>query len=189
MPIVTSLQMLQWLDGRNGSSFSSLSWSGNVLSFTVTVGANANNLQAMLPTNFGSLGLSSLLLGSSPVTYQLQTIKGVQYAMFAASAGNYQATYGGSPLFSVSGRSLRGRGRRAQPSRPTGPVTVSATPDNYGNYSLNGLPSGTYSITPSKTGSTFTPASQTVTVNGANVAAVNFNAVQTLSLQPVDAIP
>ena len=64
VPIVSSLQMLQWLDGRNGSSFSSVALSGNVLSFTVTVGANANNLRAMLPTNFGSLGLTSILLGS-----------------------------------------------------------------------------------------------------------------------------
>ena len=45
VPIVSSLQMLQWLDGRNGSSFGSLAWSGNVLSFSITVGANANNLQ------------------------------------------------------------------------------------------------------------------------------------------------
>ncbi len=178
VPIVTSLQMLQWLDGRNGSSFSSFSWSGNVLSFTVTVGANANNLQAMLPANFGSLGLSSLVAGSSPVTYQLQTIKGVQYAMFAAAAGSYKATYGGSPLFSVSGSITPAVAGAGATVTAVGPVMVSATPDNYGNYSLNGLPSGTYSIIPSKTGSTFTPASQVVTINGANLAAVNFNAVQ-----------
>jgi len=179
VPIVTSLQMLQWLDGRNGSSFNSLAWSGNVLSFSVTVGTNANNLQAMLPTNFGSLGLNSLLLSGSPVTYQFKTVKGVQYAVFSASAGSYQATYGGAPLFSVSGAITPGPLGAGTTVTATGPVTVSATADNYGNYSLNGLPSGTYTITPAKTGLTFNPASQSVAVAGANVAAVNFAMVQT----------
>ena len=129
VPVVTSLQMLQWLDGRNGSSFGSLSWSGNVLSFSITVGANANNLRAMLPTNFGSLGLSSILLGSSPVTYQLQTIKGVQYAVFAASAGNYQATYGGAPAVQHLGRDQsRRRRHRHHRSRPLARLRSAATP-------------------------------------------------------------
>ena len=43
VPIVTATQMLTWLDGRNGSSFGSLSWSGNNLSFTIVVGTGARN--------------------------------------------------------------------------------------------------------------------------------------------------
>jgi len=175
VPIVTALQMLQWLDGRNGSSFGSLAWSGNVLSFTITVGTNANNLRAMLPVNFGSLGLSSLTLSGSPVSYQLQTIKGVQYAMFAASAGNYQATYGGPPLFSISGN-VSGPGGTTVTA--TGPITASATPDSYGNYALNGLPNGTYTVTPSQSGLSFTPSSQVVTLSGVNVTGVSFGALQ-----------
>src|SRR5208282_2583201 len=97
VPVISALQMLQWLDGRNTSSFGSLAWSGNVLSFSLTTGANANNLSAMLPSNAGTLGLTGITLNGSPVSYQLQTIKGMQYAVFAASAGNYLATYGGSP--------------------------------------------------------------------------------------------
>src|SRR5467141_1932861 len=49
-----------------------------------------------------------------------------------------------------------------------------ATGDVNGNYTLSGLPNGTYTVTPTKTGFTFGPASQTVTVSGANVTAVNF---------------
>ena len=179
VPVITSLQMLQWLDGRNGSSFNSLSWSGNVLSFSVSVGTNANNLRAMLPVNFGSLGLSSILLGSSSVSYQLQVIKGVQYAVFAASAGSYTATYGGAPLFSISGAVIPGAVASGTTITATGPVTVSASADNYGNYFLNGLPSGTYTVTPSKSGVNFTPSTQTVTVSGGNVTAVNFDLVET----------
>ena len=34
VPIVSAKQMLDWLDGRNSSSFGSFSWSGNTLGFT-----------------------------------------------------------------------------------------------------------------------------------------------------------
>ena len=50
MPVVSARQMLKWLDGRNGSSFNSLSWNGNKLDFTIDVGAGANGLRAMVPT-------------------------------------------------------------------------------------------------------------------------------------------
>ena len=179
VPVITALQMLQWLDGRNGSSFTSLSWSGNVLSFSVTVGTNANNLRAMLPANFGSLGLTSMVRGSTAVSYQLQVIKGVQYAVFAATAGSYKATYGGPPLFSISGALIPGAVSSGATVAAIGPVTVTATADNYGNYFLNGLPSGTYQVTPSRAGINFTPATQTVTITGANVTAVNFDVVET----------
>ncbi len=179
VPVVTSLQMLQWLDGRNGSSFGSLAWSGNVLSFSIAVGANANNLRAMLPANAGTLGLSSILLSGSPVSYQLQTTKGVQYAVFAASAGNYQATYGGSPMFSISGAISPAAVATGTTITATGPVTLTASPDSYGNYSLNGLPSGTYTVTPTQGSAGFSPASQSITISGANVAAVNFALAQT----------
>src|SRR6185503_18307589 len=49
VPIVSSQQMLTWLDGRNNSTFSSFSWSVNTLSFTITVGQGANGLQALVP--------------------------------------------------------------------------------------------------------------------------------------------
>ncbi len=50
VPVVSARQMLQWLDGRNGSSFGSLTWNGNKLDFTIGVGAGANGLRAMVPT-------------------------------------------------------------------------------------------------------------------------------------------
>ena len=34
VPVVSARQMLEWLDGRNASSFESLAWNGNTLSFT-----------------------------------------------------------------------------------------------------------------------------------------------------------
>lgn len=51
-----------------------------------------------------------------------------------------------------------------------------ATSDASNNYSIGGLANGTYTVTPSKSGCTFSPASQSVTVSGANVTGINFTA-------------
>jgi hypothetical protein len=59
--------------------------------------------------------------------------------------------------------------------------TATTTPDGTGNYSFANLANGTYTLTPSKSGQTFNPASQTVTIAGSNVAGVNF-ALQTWSI-------
>jgi len=56
----------------------------------------------------------------------------------------------------------------------TGAVTASTTADTGGNYSFAGLANGSYTVTPSKAGYVYTPASRAVTVSGASVAAVNF---------------
>ncbi|MFZ0827904.1 MAG: N,N-dimethylformamidase beta subunit family domain-containing protein, partial [Verrucomicrobiia bacterium] len=93
VPVVSGRQMLTWLDGRNGSSFGSLNWNNNTLSFTVAVGPGANGLQAMVPTTSAVGPLASITSGASSVTYSNQTIKGVEYAFFPASNGTYQVTY------------------------------------------------------------------------------------------------
>ena len=93
VPIVSAKQMLEWVDGRNASSFGGLAWGGNTLSFTITVGAGANNLQAMVPKQSAVGALTGLTRNGNPVTTTLQTIKGVEYAFFAATAGAYVASY------------------------------------------------------------------------------------------------
>lgn len=51
-----------------------------------------------------------------------------------------------------------------------------ATSDGANNYTISGLANGTYTVTPSKTGCTFSPASTSVTVSSANVTGINFTA-------------
>ncbi len=85
--------MLTWVDGRNGSSFQSLSWSGGVLTFGIAVGAGANGLQAMVPTTAAVGPLTSLTRSGAGVSFTRQTIKGIEYAVFTADPGTYQAAY------------------------------------------------------------------------------------------------
>jgi hypothetical protein len=93
VPVVSARQMLEWVDGRDRSSFRSFSWDGSVLGFSIRVGAGANGLQAMLPVDAGGKTLASISLGGAPVPFTVQTIKGIEYALFAATAGAYAATY------------------------------------------------------------------------------------------------
>ena len=104
VPVVSAKQMLTWLDGRNASTFQDLTWNGTNLNFTISVGAGANGLQAMLPKLSGGADLLNLTRGGSPVPYAVETIKGVEYAVFNAAAGSYNAAYGvdtSSPVISA----------------------------------------------------------------------------------------
>ena len=93
VPVVSSRQMLTWLDGRNGSSFGGLAWSGTKLSFTISVGAGASNLQAMVPAISAAGGLTGITRNGTPVSFTTQTIKGVAYAFVPGLPGAYEAQY------------------------------------------------------------------------------------------------
>jgi len=54
--------------------------------------------------------------------------------------------------------------------------SASGTSDGSSNYTLSGLANGTYTVTPTKSGCTFSPASSSVTISSANVTGVNFSA-------------
>ena len=56
------------------------------------------------------------------------------------------------------------------------------TTDTNGNYTFGGLVNGSYTITPSKTGFTFNPASSVQTINGANITSINFAPSPTINL-------
>jgi VCBS repeat-containing protein len=92
VPVVSSAQMLDWLDGRNNSSFGSLTWNNGTLSFTVTRAPGANGLRAMLPAFSGGT-LDQITRNGVPIAFTLTTIKGVTYAFFDATTASYEATY------------------------------------------------------------------------------------------------
>ena len=55
------------------------------LTFVTTVGAGANGLQTMLPVQGPAGTLTAITRAGTPVAYTVQTIKGVQYAVFTAA--------------------------------------------------------------------------------------------------------
>src|SRR5262245_55941381 len=60
-----------------------------------------------------------------------------------------------------------------------GTQIASAFADASGNYNFSGLANGTYIVTPSKSGFTFSPPTQSVTINGASTSGINFTATAT----------
>ena len=66
----------------------------NLLRFNIAVGAGANGLHAMVPASAGAAPIAGITVNATPVTYTIQTIKGVSYAVFAAQAGAYEVSYG-----------------------------------------------------------------------------------------------
>jgi hypothetical protein len=93
VPMISSAQALAWLDGRNSSTFSNFSGSNGQYSFDVTAAVGANKLRAMLPTHDAGGTLTTLTSAGNAVTYQTQTVKGEEYAVFDAQPGNYVAKY------------------------------------------------------------------------------------------------
>jgi hypothetical protein len=93
IPVISARQMLEWLDGRNTSTFSGITWNGTILSFTIAVGQNANGLVAMVPIPSGR-SVTGVTRNGSPVSFSSGTIKGIPYVIFYAGAGSHQVTFG-----------------------------------------------------------------------------------------------
>jgi hypothetical protein len=103
VPVVSARQMLEWLDGRNGSSFGNLAFTSNRLQFSIQRGgAGANGLEAMLPVTGPTGDLNGLTRGGVAVATSRRTVKGIEYEVFDAAAGDYVATYGDPPVPGVA---------------------------------------------------------------------------------------
>lgn len=89
-----------------------------------------------------------------------------------ATAGAEAATY------SISGNTDN---RPGVTVRLAGAAAHTTTTDTFGNFKFTGLANGSYSLTPSKEGYTFSPTTKSVSVNGANVTGQNFTVVYTLA--------
>ena len=93
VPVVSYKQLLEWVGRSQRVEHRLLSWNAGTLTFTTAVGSGANGLQALLPTQGPPARSRALTCAGSPRSYTVQTIKGVQYAMFTAVSGTCQARY------------------------------------------------------------------------------------------------
>jgi hypothetical protein len=79
------------------------------------------------------------------------------------------------PTYSISGE-VSGATKEGVTINLTGAENKSTTTDADGKYTFTGLLSGSYTVTPVKTGFTFTPSSRAVTVSVANITGADFTA-------------
>ncbi len=92
------------------------------------------------------------------------------------SATNYwvDVVFVNGSTFDVAGN-ISGIGGIGALVSVSGSANEVTTADSAGNYQFAGLVNGTYTITPSGTDVTFSPSSQTVTLNSISISNVNFN--------------
>jgi|HubBroStandDraft_4_1064222.scaffolds.fasta_scaffold00167_6 hypothetical protein len=139
-----------------------LSQSGTTLA-TVTADGSGNFAFTNVPNGAYTVTPSKSGVSFSPLSTNV-TVSGanVTGTNFSATSQTWGLSGNVSPALSGVNVAL------------TGQSNGNTTTDSLGNYSFTGLTNGTYGITPSLSGYTFTPASQNVTVNGANVTGINF---------------
>jgi hypothetical protein len=103
-------------------------------------------------------------------TSQTATVSGANVTGIDFTATAQSGTY------SISGTISPTAGGSGATVTLSGAVSATTTATSSGNYTFTGLANGTYAVTPSHTGYTFSPTSQSATINGANVTGVNFTA-------------
>ena len=99
------------------------------------------------------------------------------FVVLAGCGGGGDDGGGGAAVtYSISGQvtSENGSGLSGVTMALSGASSATTITDANGNYTFTGLDNGSYTITPSRTGFTFSPTSSPQTVSGANKTAVNF---------------
>jgi hypothetical protein len=96
------------------------------------------------------------------------------------NGANATANFSSTQTFTLGG-TISGTGGSGATVNLTGAKTASVTANTSGVYSFTGLVNGSYTVTPTKSGFLMTPASQAVTISGANATA-NFSSAQTFTL-------
>ncbi len=118
----------------------------------------------------GAYSFSNLANGSYTVTPSKAgfTFTPVNQAV-TVSGANVTVNFA-TATYTISG-TISGTGGNAATVNLTGAATATTTANASGAYTFSGLANGSYTVTPSKTGFTFAPANQAVTLNGANATA------------------
>ena len=99
--------------------------------------------------------------------------------MNGANVGGVNFTASAAPTDNIAGTITGGAGATVTLSRA---ASATQTANSSGAYSFPNLANGSYTVTPSESGFTFSPANAAVTVNGANVSGANFTAKLALAI-------
>jgi hypothetical protein len=80
------------------------------------------------------------------------------------------------PTFSISGTISPITGGAGATVTLSGAAAATSTSNSAGAFTFSGLTNGSYTVTPTSRGFTYSPASQTITLNAANATTANFTA-------------
>jgi plastocyanin len=154
----------------NGSGLSSVT-------MTLT-GASSDNVITDASGNYTFTGLDngSYTITPSRTGFTFSPTDNTQTVSGANKTGvNFTATSVQAATHSISGQvTSNGSGLSDVTMTLTGTSSDNVITDASGNYAFTGLDNGSYTITPSRTGFTFSPTDNTQTVSGGDIPGVNF---------------
>ena len=122
--------------------------------------------------------------------YQVLSLAGPIAATFTQTSGTWfalmatfsSASGGTGSSWSISGTISGAGGNGATVTLSSGTTTIATTTaSGAGAYSFNNVNNGNFTVTPTNSGFTFTPLSQNVTVNNANLTGVDFTSAVSAS--------
>jgi hypothetical protein len=143
----------------------------------VTINLTGAKTASTTTASGGTYTFSGLANGSYTVTPSLTgyTFAPTSTAVTISSANqsgiNFTST--AVPTYSISG-TVSGAIASGVAINLTGAKTASTTTASDGTYTFSGLANGSYTVTPSLSGYTFTPSSTAVTISSANQTGINF---------------
>ncbi len=161
------------------------------VSGSITPSASGSGATVTL-TSVGDAGTNATVTADSSGNFSFPSVLSASYTItpsktgFTFSPSSQSVTVNGAnlsgitftasavPTYSISG-TVSGAMVSGVTLSLSGASTVSTTSDSSGNYTFAGIANGAYTVTPTKTGYTFTPPNQAATVSGANVTGVNFS--------------
>jgi inhibitor of cysteine peptidase len=133
----------------------------------------------------GNYTFAGLVSGSYTVTPGKTgyTFTPTSSAVTISSANVIAQNFTATAVYSISGTVTSGGSALSGVTMTlSGGAAATTTTDASGNYTFVGLVNGSYTVTPSKTGYTFTPPSKSVTISNANMTAQNFTATAVYSI-------
>ncbi len=155
--------------------------SGTVSGATgVTINLSGTNTGSVVTGAGGAYTLSGLVAGSYTVTPSLPgytftpTNKAVTIVDANSTANDFVAT--AIPVAHSLSGTVSGATAAGVTITVTGTANATATTGADGTYTVPGLFDGSYTVTPTKAGYTFSPNSTAVTMSGADVTGKNFTA-------------
>ena len=141
------------------------------------VGLPSNASAAFTPASISGSGTSTLDVlvgGNTPAGTSTITLTGASGTLSHSTSVSLTV----APLtHSISGVITPSGSASGVSVSLGGSASATTTTDAAGNYAFAGLQDGSYLITPTKSGFTFSPANRTVTLSGADAAGVDFAAM------------
>ncbi len=146
-----------------GGATLSLSGAGSA---TTTADASGNY-------SFSALGDGSYIVSASKPGFNFSPA-GQNVTVQGGNVSGVNFTAASSQLPTISGTISPANNRSRATVTLSGAASATTTADASGNYNFIGLSPGSYTVTASKNGFNFSPASQNVTVSTSDVSRVNF---------------